>query len=546
MKPGVLIAIFSLLYISCISQTEKEFVEKLDKAGLVTSFEKKAFLKDLALHEKNREKGDDFDDEYQKEIMAEPQYLLYLLTRIKIYSTAGTSSIFNFSPAPVVVVKGKEKELRQQLGKFAQKLFSGKFVSQKTKQEIENKIASTELLSEFEVASFAASLTEKEYFLTPTKYKKFADTLLSRELITEESYAVIMDKLFKGDFRDYNEPLRYLKNIVILDLTKYTGKPENYIDLAYKETGKAFPGLEFDSLEFSIQQDKKESSVGFTVYDMKVSLKKKGKSYAYQSFFDADYKNKEATDRSVLPEDYYKIFNKMLSDQLSPYRLHTVMIGKNNLGILPLTQKQFDGLMWSYSGMNLSGYIQLSYENFHNKLTSKKIKDAIAIYDSVGLLSHLTSLEKDSCINEIMGKEINYFSDILSSFKNLVFEIDLEYGVDEGQYRSLTKQIAGMSKGNFNPTDIVDTYNYEKRKKFEYGFTLKEKKYMVRLNQEDDWLDIGFWELIEKAVKELDRKGKFYYIHPSDGMRQIYLTNEQADVLQQKKIIELTESDIEN
>jgi hypothetical protein len=43
MKPGILIFIFCLLYIPGVSQAEKEFVEKLDKAGLVTPLEKKAF-----------------------------------------------------------------------------------------------------------------------------------------------------------------------------------------------------------------------------------------------------------------------------------------------------------------------------------------------------------------------------------------------------------------------------------------------------------------------------------------------------------------------
>lgn len=125
-----------------------------------------------------------------------------------------------------------------------------------------------------------------------------------------------------------------------------------------------------------------------------------------------------------------------------------------------------------------------------------------------------------------------------------MFEIDLEYGIDEGQYRQLTNQIISISKGNFTPTDIIDTYHFEKRKKFEYGFTLNGKTYLGKLAQNDDWVDAGFWELVEQAEEEQDKKGKFYHIYPSDGMRQVYLTHEQAAFLNQHKLIELDQSDI--
>lgn len=531
-----------------MSQTTYDFIEKLDKAGLVSAFEKKEILKETKAREEHLKKlgKAELHKDYQKEIMGELHYALNVLMSIKKYSTVGTYSVLSFSPAPVKVAKGKEKELKDYLKKFVEKILKGKFISEKTASEIIERINVLELRSEYEVSAFAASATEKEYFLTLPMYKKFADSLLSRELINKQDYDEIVKNLARGEFRNYDEPLRFLKKIIFIDLKKYTGEPEEYIEEAYKETAKSFPGLDFDSLKFSIEYNKRQSSEGFIVYDMAVSVKKGSKWYRYRSFFDAKYKNKRPEHQMILPENYYELFNKILADQLSPYRLHQVSINKNTFGILSLTKKQFDGLMWSYSGMNSGGYIQLSYQNFTNKLNQKKISEAIAVYDSLGLLSHLTDIEKDSCITDIMSKEVNYYSDILCSFKNLVFEIDLEYGVDDGQYKKITNQIAGISKGNFAPIDIVDTYNYEKRESFDYGFTLKGTKHIKKLKQDDDWLDLGFWELIEKAVNEQDKKGKFYYLHPADGMRQIYLTHEQSQLLQEKKMIELNESDLEN
>lgn len=537
-----------LIAMQTMSQTVYDIVEKLDKAKLISSYEKREFIKERKAREKhwkkmNRE-GDAID--WEQEIIYEPHYPLTILSRLKIYSTSGTLSALSFRPAPVKIKENKEKKVISQLKEFAYKLNNAAFISDKTFAELIPRIEKLDVRSEYEVTVFVGERTEREYFLTPEKLKKFVDQLLSKELITDLNHKEIMNKSEKGEFRDYSEVLRYIKGLVIINTDEYTGEPEAYLEKIYRKTSTAFPTLGFDSLQFSKVADKRESSPGFLIYNMEVSLKAKDHTYRYTSFFDAEYKNKAKDDVSKIPEQYYEIFNKMLADQGSPFRLHQLSFGRGYFGVLALSKSQFEGLQWSYTGMNRGGYINLSYENFTNKLTQAKIKEAVSVYDSIGLLSHLSPPEKDSCIHEIESREINHYSDILSSFKDLVFEIDLEYGVDDGQYRRITKQIAAISKGTFNPAEIVDTYNYENRKSFDYGFTLKGKQYSVKLYQEDDWLDTGFWELIEKAVMEQDKKGKFYYLYPADGMRQIYLTYEQAKILREKRMIELEEGDIEN
>jgi hypothetical protein len=543
----IIVPVFLLISFTGMAQTIYDFIEKLDKVGLVSPWEKKAILKEIKAREEHLKKFKDrINREDEMERMKQPHFPLHVLKMIKKYSTSGTDNGFSFTPALVEIPKGKEKEVITRLEKFAQQILSTKFISAKTYDETVSKIRSLDLRSEFEVTAFAGSATEQEYFLSPIRYKKFADGLFSRGLISRQGYDEIMEKSAAGDFRDYQEPLRYLKNFVIIDLKKYSIKPEEYIESIYRTTSDVFPGLHFDSIKYTTESNKRESSEGFIVSDMAVTLKKAGRSFMYRSFFDAEYKNKKKEDYSQLPESYYQVFNKMLADDFSSYRLHQVSLNGYSFGIFALTKQQFEGLMWSYDGMTAGGYIQLSYENFTNKITQKKIKEAITLYDSIGLLSQLSKEEKDSCINDVANKEINYFSDILSSFKNLVFEIDLEYGVNDRQYRELTKKIADISKGNFNPGNIIDTYNYEKRKSFDYGFTLNGKTHKTKLYQDDDWIDPKFWEFIVAAVTEHDKKGRFYYLYPSDGLRQIYLTKEQAEILQAKRMIELNEADLEN
>ena len=533
--------------ITTTSQTNYDIVDRLDKAKLVNPYEKKALLKELKSRKLHQEIDMDGNvSSYEQEIINEPHYPLQILVMLKMFSTTGTRSPFSFSPSKVEIKKGQEEKIIRELRTYTNKLKVANLISQKTAAELNQQIDELKLRSEFEITEEAKNKTEQEYFLTLSKYKRFADSLLAKDMIDEKDYNEIIEKINNGEFRSYDEPLKSLKNSIVIDRDKYKGEPKDYLEAAYKETSKAFPGLEFDSLSFDLTEDKKTWSKDFIARYMIVSLKKDNKWYRYRSYFDAITKSKNSEFKLVVPENYHQVFNKMLADQLSPYRLHEIRYGKNSMGIVALTKKQFEGLMWSYSGMSGGGYIDLSYENFANKITQSKLSGAIELYDSIGLLSHLTKEEKDSCIKEAMAKEINYFSDILSSFKNLVFEIDLEYGVNDGQYEEITRNIASISKGHFSPSKIIDTYNYEKRKTFDYGFVLNGKPYNTQLTQDDDWLDPNFWELIEKAVSEQDKNGKFYYLHPADGMRQIYLTNEQAEILKRKKMIELEEADLEN
>ena len=215
------------------------------------------------------------------------------------------------------------------------------------------------------------------------------------------------------------------------------------------------------------------------------------------------------------------------------------------MGIIALTKTQFDQLMWSYSGQG-AGYISLSYENFNSRVTLRNIRKAVHLFDSLGLFDHLTADEKLTGLKSMESNSIEHFTDILSSFKDVTLEIDLEYGIAKKQYENLTRKLAAISKGNFVPTNIIDTYDFNRNKKFQYGFTVNGKSYISELNQEDDWLDLEFFSLVEKALREQQPNGAFYMLYPNDGFRYIYLTHQQADILKDAKLLELTAEEIDD
>lgn len=97
-----------------------------------------------------------------------------------------------------------------------------------------------------------------------------------------------------------------------------------------------------------------------------------------------------------------------------------------------------------------------------------------------------------------------------------------------------------ISKGAFQPDKIIDGYTFE-HPNFIYGFTLHNKVYSASLHQERKYLDFGFWNLIDSAEQENNPAGRFYNIYPSDGLTEIYLTDEQYKFLHSHQLLEFTD-----
>ena len=549
MRLILLLLAFVTSTVTSVAQNDFEIIEKLDKAGLLTSYEKEsiiAFSKEREKHRKKMLKDPDvYIDTFSYKVASYP---LDILQDAKAYSTVGTRHVFGFTPASVQIPESKEQEVIAGLSAYAKKIFAAKLVSGKTYAELLERIRSLKSKSEFEVTEYATYATNEEYFLLPEFFKAFADSLLIKDIISKDSYTELMKKSEAGELMRYDEYYKHLKNSVVIDLSEYSWKPEEYLEAIHRKTASALPGLSFDKFSYSIDLNKRESFKDFEYYDLAVTIQQGGKTYKHASFYDLKGPRElpKTHGDKIDHTTYYQIFNKILAENESPYRLHVFNYGETSFGVIALTKSQSRGLEWRYDGM-IRPFLDFHRENFTNKVNQNKMAEAVAMYDSIGLFGHLSIKEKDSCIQSLPAKEIYHYNDILSSIKGLVFEVDLEYGVDDGQYKKITEKIAEFSRGHFKPEQIIDGYKFRRVKKnvFDYGFTLNGKRYLVKLEQNDDWLDPAFWDLIDKAVKTEDKTGAFYYLHPADGLRVIYLTNEQANILKQKKMIELEEADLE-
>lgn len=432
------------------------------------------------------------------------------------------------------------------LASFLGSLKKAGLVSEKNHQLTLKQIRDHKIFDSFSVVSAVMDEGAREDHYNPRDVRRYLMMLKKTGLISQEGSDKIMKLANSYDLYSDLDILAECKQAVIINLDDLPDYPEGYMKPFYEKIASLRPELAFTNFSVKTESYKIPYDT-ITNYHNIVSLRNGGRQYMSKDFYSpSDFDKDGRPDNEWKTGDYPEsIFNKILRDRQSTYRLHPVSkrfsIQQNDsrIGFILLTKMQWDSLR-EYR------FLPATPQNFKPGITSSGIEKAITLYKKLGLFSHLSPAEYDSCVAAIPAKSIEYYSDILSSFKNLVFDIDLEYGPDDGQYKEITEQIAAISKGHFNPQNIVDEFTWEKRKSFKYGFILNGKSYSTTLGQDDDWLDPKFFELIDTATQEQDKDkaGQFYDLYPADGPRWIYLTHQQAEILKKAKVIELSEEDV--
>ena len=100
--------------------------------------------------------------------------------------------------------------------------------------------------------------------------------------------------------------------------------------------------------------------------------------------------------------------------------------------------------------------------------------------------------------------------------------------------------LAEISGGKFQPTSIVDTYEYDENS--EFSFELNDIRYETTLQNVADWLDLTFLELINGALKENAIDGQFYsFAGEGQFVVLIFLTEDQFTEIQRGQLLTLLE-----
>lgn len=370
--------------------------------------------------------------------------------------------------------------------------------------------------------------------------KQFADKLHDKQICFESDYEKLLADISDNKLDNHIEFLKYCNRAVIVELKDYSNEPEEYLEQIHKTTSSIIPDLSFTNFKFQIVLDSSISDNSFKSYNVIVSLKSNGKIYRQKSFINSNigkYPQMEYFGK-IDQQEYYEIFNKILSDIQSPLRLHEVKAYKGNaidwnrFGIIALTKEQANLL---HGG---GVYFTPSYESFKNSLTSKKIETAIAEFKKQGLFSHLNAEQISAATARASQQENQTLNDVLLCFPNTIYFFDTELSNLENPYEELLNKLASISNGAFKPTNISDNFSKPTQNKALVKFTINGKEYSKYLQVESDWIDPAIFDLVKQAVSEDKLRGQFYELYTGGQEASIiFLTKEQAEYLRTNRLL---------
>ncbi|MBF4464153.1 hypothetical protein [Flavobacterium sp. LC2016-12] len=432
----------------------------------------------------------------------------------------------------------EQKKENLELSAYLSKLKKSELINEKQYLEFQKKINDNFYTYQLQLINEIANQSLKADYMSSDKLKKFANKLRDNGIVGLQ-YDNLIIAIENEKIENPIDFLSYCNKSVIINLNNYPTEPVKYLELIHKETAGTIPELAFTNFDFQIELDNEMPDDDSKFYNFIVSLQSNEKKYKQKSFYNlyTPSKNKYSNGK-IDSQEYYKIFNKILADQHSAYRLHEVKtyngraINDEIFGIIALTREQEKVLQESDS------YFRPSYEDFKSKPTTEQIEKAIEEYTKIGLFSHLSPTQINEAKEKVSMQENRSYNEVLSAFANMIYWYDTELSNLEDPYAELLKELAKISNNEFNPVNISNIFDIEKSKKTTLKFKIGNKSYSKTFKINDDWIDVDFFEFLKSVLVENKIKGHFYDLFTGGQDAQVvYLTKQQYDYLHENRLL---------
>ncbi len=433
----------------------------------------------------------------------------------------------------------EQNKINLALQNYLKSLKEGHFIDDKPYLTFRERIDSNLYVHKLQLLAEAILIQSTLERLSPHKALPFADKLLASKLIINDTYKKLVLDIEQGTIADDFHFAAYCDKVVIIKESNYPPEPEHYLEQIHQDVSKLLPELSFSDFRFQVKLDSTISDSDNKFYNFHVSLKCNGKIYKQKSSYHLYCVSKnQYYGNKIDQQEFYKIFNKILADKQSLYRLHEVKsipgnaVDWSEFGVIALTKEQAD--MLHGAGV----YFRPSYESFKNTLTTKKIENAISEFQKLGLLSHLSAGQITSAREKVAQQENRNLNDVLQCFPQTIYFFDTELGNLEDPYREILDELLLISHGLFKPTNITDSFAKAKNKKAAIAFYFNKKVYTKNLDIEGDWLDPAFFDFIKQVVADNKLNGQFYELFTGGQEASvIFLTNDQYQYLRTNRLL---------
>ncbi len=373
--------------------------------------------------------------------------------------------------------------------------------------------------------------------LASNKLLPVAEDLHKNGVVDDSSFVRLENNIRNGKIESAFQLNDYCKFDKVVDLTKYPDDPDVWLEQIHRDIASILPGLNFTNFSYTTIPDTSFSIPGVR---FKVSLVCNGHIYKYTSLAFTNYKNRQGKigPGDLFVEDFYRIFNKVLTDQQSPLRLHSVMFSPGTtaedhfryFSLIALSAEQAEGFM---KKLNFS-YMSVSMESYDTTLTSKNISNAIAEWRKMGLFAHLSDATIAKATDKTEADNLFAMNGLLSNFPQVVYSIDSAIMSPDYPYVTILSRLAGITRGAFNPTGITQS---KVKEDVELKYLSKGISHSYTFNTANGWVDTKFVTFVKRLSQENNLPGNFYQLAYEDSF--IYLTNEQYIYAQKNKLLNL-------
>lgn len=433
------------------------------------------------------------------------------------------------------------EEMRAELLQKLNQLFESEIISGNIYERLKADILASHIKIDTDLYSKAyLELTFVES-LKIKKIQRYLKRLIALDILTPDGKQKIIQDIKSENASNYIDLFKHVNRARVFDLKDYSSEPNDYfpevsqcIIEMLRETGIAEISID----NFQVEVMKKINANGYETSVTTYSANNNGIKYEYS--IPPVLKNDHSIPMAEKTEFFF-LFNKILRDIASPYRLFDISVASLQLmGDLGISSDKFGFIALTENQAQpyfKNTYDYLSPKFFNEKeryLTTNTIDSIISFLEEIDLLKHLQPETITEAKQNIKQSYITQASQILTAFDNLVATTDWEPDDIEGIYRQRIQKFANASRGIFTPTNI--TFEWKSQTIAELALTFNERRHSTKLQFRGESLgDNKFFAFIQQIIQENYSEGKFYPVYEeSYPIGYIFLNDLQKTLLEQE------------
>ncbi|MDN3580576.1 hypothetical protein [Mucilaginibacter flavus] len=442
---------------------------------------------------------------------------------------------FSYSYTNKHINKKSQDSINMSLRVLLEKIKKAGLLTDKVYTYALKSIDSGRYLVELQMIGSLTEMSSRMEWLTPKRLLPVAEELHKNSIVNDSSFLRLKDDINQGKIESAFQLNDYCNFDRVFDMAKYPDDPAIWLEQMHRDIASILPDLEFTDFSYTEIPD---TSISLNGVRFKVSLTCNGHVYKHISLPINNYRNPrgKVIPKDIFVEDFYRIFNKVLTDSKSPYRLHSMMLSHtgpkediNCFALIALKNVQGEIFMKE----PCMSYMLVSMDGYDNALTSAKIDSTIAGWKKMGVFKHLSNARLKEAIDETEAADPFSTATLLSNFPGVIYNLHDAESVQSLPYADLLTHFAQITHGEFNPSKIIQI---KASRGFKLQYLSKGKIHSYTFPTAYGWFDVKFPTFLKQLSRENNLTGNFYHLRYDEAA--IYLTKQQYDYALTNKLFE--------